>query len=47
VCVGETGRSIETRCEEHEGHLCLYKPDKSAVAEHSTESGHRIKFYET
>jgi hypothetical protein len=25
----------------------LYQPDKSAVAEHSTESGHRIKFHET
>jgi hypothetical protein len=25
----------------------MYQPAKSAVAEHSTESGHRIKFHET
>lgn len=25
----------------------MYQPDKSALAEHSTESGHRIKFHGT
>jgi hypothetical protein len=51
VCINQTrpqtGPSIETRCKEHEGHLRLYQPDNSAVAEHSIESGNRIKFHET
>jgi hypothetical protein len=47
VYAGQTGRSIETRCKEHTRYVCLYKPDKSAVAEHSTELGHRIKFKNT
>jgi hypothetical protein len=44
VYVGQTGQSIETMCKEHTRHLCLYQLEKSAVAEHSTEWGHHIKF---
>jgi hypothetical protein len=31
----------------HERCICLDQPDESAVAEHSTEAGHQIKFHET
>jgi hypothetical protein len=47
VCRGQRGGSIKTRCKEHEWHLHLYQPDKSAVAEHNTELGHRLKFNDT
>jgi hypothetical protein len=47
VYIGQTGRSIETRHKQHDGHLQFYQPDKSALAEHSTEPGYRIKFHET
>jgi hypothetical protein len=30
--VGQTGRSIETRCKEHMRHIRLDQPEKSAVA---------------
>jgi hypothetical protein len=47
VYVGQTGRSIETRCKEHRGDICLDQPDKSAVAEHSINAGHCISFSNT
>jgi hypothetical protein len=48
VYIGQTGRSTETRCKEHTRHLLyLYQPQKSAVAEHSIEWGHQIKFKDT
>jgi hypothetical protein len=36
-----SGPSIETRCKEHS------QTDKSAVVEHTNESGHRVEFRET
>jgi hypothetical protein len=44
VYVGQTGKSIETRCKEHRRHIRLDQPDISVVAEHSTNTGHCIKF---
>ncbi|XP_046406226.1 uncharacterized protein LOC124171132 [Ischnura elegans] len=47
VYIGKTGRTIEKRLKEHERCIRLYYPNKSAVAEHSLENGHRIKFQDT
>jgi hypothetical protein len=44
VYIGQTGRSIEARCKEHMRHTRLDQPEKSAVAEHSINSGHQIDF---
>jgi hypothetical protein len=44
VYIGQTGRTIETRCKEHMRHIHPGHPDKSAVAEHSIEAGHNIDF---
>jgi hypothetical protein len=41
-----TSRSVETRCQEFEIYLRMYQADKSVVAEHSIEAGHRIKLQE-
>jgi hypothetical protein len=42
--MGQTGRSIETRCKEHMRYIRLHQPQKSAVAEHSVNTGHQIDF---
>jgi hypothetical protein len=47
VYVGQTGRSIETRCKEQRGDIRLDQPDKSAVAKHSINTGHFIGFSNT
>jgi hypothetical protein len=47
VYIGQTGRSIETRVKEHQLHICLQQPDKSAVTEHSISLGHRIQLQNT
>jgi hypothetical protein len=47
VYVGQTGRSIEARCKAHMRHVCLKQPDKSAVAEHNFNTGHRTDFSST
>jgi hypothetical protein len=44
VYVGQARRSIETRCKEHMRHIRLDQPEKSAVAEHSVNTGHQIDF---
>jgi hypothetical protein len=44
VYIGQTGRSIEARCKEHMRHIRLDQPQKSAVAEHSINAGHKIDF---
>jgi hypothetical protein len=44
VYVGETGRSIEAWLKEHRRHIRLNQPEKSAVAEHSITTSHRIIF---
>jgi hypothetical protein len=40
VCIGQTGRSADTRLKEHQRHIRLDHPDKSAVAEHSSDQEH-------
>jgi hypothetical protein len=47
VYIGQTGRSVDIRIKEHQRHIRLDHPDKSAVAEHSIDQGHRIKFHNT
>jgi hypothetical protein len=47
VYVGQTGHSVDTRLKEHQRHICLEHPDKSAIAEHTVNLGHRIQFHET
>jgi hypothetical protein len=42
--VGQTGGFIAARCKEHECHIWLNQPEKSAVTEHCKELGHRIVF---
>jgi hypothetical protein len=44
VYIGQTGRSTEARCKEHMRHIWLDQPEKSAVAEHSINTGHQIDF---
>jgi hypothetical protein len=43
----QTGSSIETRVKEHQRHIRLKHLDKSAVAEHITNLGHRIQLQDT
>jgi hypothetical protein len=38
---------METRRKEHMRHLRLGQPDKSAVAQHALETGHRIEYNNT
>jgi len=45
--VGQSGRPIDLRIKEHERHIRLVHPDKSAVAEHSLEHDHIIKLQDT
>jgi hypothetical protein len=45
--MGQTGRSVDTRIKEHQRHIRLEHTDKSAVAEHWADSGHRILFHNT
>ncbi|KAJ4447063.1 hypothetical protein ANN_09052 [Periplaneta americana] len=45
--IGQTGRTIMERCKEHQRSIRLYYPDKSAVAQHSLETGHKIDFSAT
>jgi hypothetical protein len=47
VYIGQTGRSVDTRLKEHQRHIHLEHPDKSALAEHSVDLGHRIQFHNT
>jgi len=41
------GRSVQLRIKEHERHIRLAQPDKSAVAEHSFIQDHIIRLQET
>jgi hypothetical protein len=47
VYIGQTGRSVETRVKEHQRHIRLQHPDKSAVAEHSINQDYRIQLQNT
>jgi hypothetical protein len=41
------GHTIEARYREHACHLHLWQSNKSTVAQHNIETGHRINFDET
>jgi hypothetical protein len=43
VYIRQSGRSIQLRIKEHNRHIRLAQPDKSAVAEHSINRDHVIK----
>jgi hypothetical protein len=47
VYIGQSGRTIQHRIIEHNRHIKLAQPNKSAVAEHSINFGHIIKLQET
>ena len=47
VYIGQSGRSVHCRIKEHERHIRLVQPDKSAVAEHSFNHDHNIRLQET
>ena len=47
VYIGQSGRSIQLRVKEHERHMRLVQPDKSAVAEHNFNHDHIIRFQDT
>jgi hypothetical protein len=42
VYIGQTGRSVDVRLKEYQRHIRLEHLDKSAVAEHSINQGHRF-----
>jgi hypothetical protein len=45
VYIGQTGHSMDIRLKEHQRHIRLEHPDKSALAEHSIDQGHCIQFH--
>jgi hypothetical protein len=47
VYTGRSGPSIQLRIKEHNRHIRLAQPDKSAVAEHSINHNHVIKLQDT
>ena len=47
VYIGQSGRSIQLRIKEHERHIRLFQPKKSAVAEHSFNNNHIIRLQDT
>jgi hypothetical protein len=46
VYIGQTGRSVDIRIKEHQRPTRLDHLDKSTVAEHSIDQGHRIQFHD-
>jgi hypothetical protein len=47
VYIGQSGRSIHLHIKEHDRHIRLTKPEKSAVAEHSYNVDHIIRLHDT
>ena len=47
VYIGQSGRSIQLRIKEHERHMRLVPPNKSAVAEHSFNHDDIIRLQDT
>jgi hypothetical protein len=47
VYIGQNGHSIQLRIKEHEKHIRLAQPDKSAVAEQSFNQDHIIRLQDT
>ena len=47
VYIRQSRQSIQLRIKEHERHMRLVQPDKSAVAEHSFNRDHTIRLQDT
>jgi hypothetical protein len=47
VYIGQTGLSVDARLKEHQRHICLEHPDKSAMTDYSVDLGHLIQFHST
>jgi hypothetical protein len=47
VYIGQSVRNIQLRIKEHNRHIRLSQPEKSAVAEHSINQDHNIKLQGT
>ena len=47
VYIGQSGRSVHLRIKEHDRHIRLAQPDKSAVAEHRFNHQHIIRLQDT
>jgi hypothetical protein len=44
VYVGQSGRTVEARYQEHQRYISVHQPEKSAVAEHVNERKSRKKY---
>jgi len=47
VYIGQSGRTIQHRIKEHSRHIKLDQPNKLALAEHSINLDHKIRFQDT
>jgi hypothetical protein len=47
VYIGQSSRSVQLRIKEHNRHIRLAQPEKSAVAKHSINHDHIIKLQDT
>jgi len=47
VYTGQSGRTIQHRIKEHSRHIKLDQPNKSAIAKHSINLDHKIRFQDT
>lgn len=47
VSVGQTGRTVAIREQDHKCHLRLGNTDKSAIPQHGWDTGHEVLFGDT